>query len=128
MAASDTSAAPVAGIRVGITLTPADVKVVECALRSELAAECAEILAAPLPGRDDIERIRTIVDAYAEQFEMLQWGDPRADIEMDCPTSQLDTVVLDLLDGGENRSEDHRVAVCAMLEHLLSDLHGRLES
>jgi hypothetical protein len=128
MAASTTSAAPVAGVCVGITLTPADVKVVECALRSELAAECAEILAGPLPGRDEIERISTIVDAYAQQFEMLQWGDPRADIEMDCPTSQLDTVALDLLDGGEIGGEDHRVAVCAMLEHLLNELHGRPES
>ncbi len=128
MAASITSAEPIVGVRVGVTLTPAEVKVIERAIRSELAAECAEILAAPLPGREEIERIRMIIDAYAEQFETLEWGDPRSDIELDCPTSQLDTVALDLVDGGEDRRQDHRVAVCATLEHLLAELHGRLEN
>jgi hypothetical protein len=127
MSTSITSAQPGAGVCVGITLTPADVNIIARAIRSQLASEWAEILAVPVPGREDILRIRTILEVYEGQIETLEGGDSRADIEMECPTAQVDAVTSDLLDRPEERNQDHRVAVCAMLQHLLSELHGKLE-
>jgi hypothetical protein len=125
MAVSDTQAQP-GVVHVGITLTPADVNIIARAIRSELASTWEEILAAPLPGREDIVRIRTILDVYEGQLETLEWGEPQADVELECPTSQFDVIAHDLL-GGLDREDDHRVAVCAMVQHLLTEMRGRLE-
>jgi hypothetical protein len=84
-------------------------------------------LAAPLPGREDIVRIRTILDVYEGQLETLGWGEPQADVELECPTSQFDVIAHDLLGGPAEREDDHRVAVCAMVQHLLTEMRGRLE-
>src|SRR5580700_1514355 len=87
MAVLITRAQPGAVVHVGVTLTPADVNIIASAIRSELASTWEEILAAPLPGREDIVRIRTILDVYEGQLETLGWGEPEADVELECPTS-----------------------------------------
>jgi hypothetical protein len=127
MAVSATHAQPDAGVHVGVTLTPGDVNIIARAIRSELASKWEEILAAPLPRREDIVRIRTILDVYEGQLEALEWGEPHADVELDCPTSQFDVVAHDLLGGLAERKDDHRVAVCAMVQHLVTEMRGRLE-
>jgi hypothetical protein len=127
MAVSNTQAQPGAVVHVGITLTPADVNIVARAIRSELASTWEEILAAPLPGREDIVRIRTVLDVYEGQLETLGWGEPQADVELECPTSQFDVIAHDLLGGPPERKDDHRVAVCAMVQHLLTEMRGRPE-
>jgi hypothetical protein len=127
MAVSTTNGKPGAGVYVGITLTPADVNMIARAIRSELASEWEEILAAPVLRREDITRIRTILDFYERQLEALGWGDPQADVEIECPTSQFDVVAHDLLGGLEESKDHHRVAVCAMVQYLLTDMRGRLE-
>ncbi len=109
---------------VEVTLTPNDRNVIARALRSDLAAECQRILTAPLPDRDDVTRIRALLDVYARQIEAIGWGDGLTDIEMDCPIYQLDTIAQDLLNFAMETSPSHRLAVCAMLEHLLRELHG----
>jgi hypothetical protein len=124
MSASPTNAGAGVGTYVGITLTPADRNVVAQALRNDVAAECHQVLAAPLPDRQDVVRIRALLDVYARQIETLGWGNDPADIEMDCPTYQLDTVARDLLNSAIETSPDHRVAVCAVVEHFLRELHG----
>jgi hypothetical protein len=124
MSASTTNVGAGVGTYVGITLTPADRNVVAQALRTDVAAECQQILAAPLPDRGDVMRIRALLDVYARQIETLGWGNDPADIEMDCPTYQLDTVARDLLSSAIEKSPDHRLAVCAVLEHFLRELHG----
>jgi len=83
MAVSNMHAQPGAVVHVGITLTPADVNIVARAIRSELASTWEEILAAPLPGREDIVRIRTVLDVYEGQLETLGWGEPQADVEVE---------------------------------------------
>jgi hypothetical protein len=124
MSASVTSAGGGVGTYVGITLTPSDRDVIAQALRSDLAIECQRILATPLPGREDVARLRALVDIYARQIETLGWGNGAAEIEMACPTRELDTVAGDLLRFAMETSSDHRLAVCAMLEHFLTELHG----
>jgi hypothetical protein len=112
-------------MNVGVTLTPADVNVIARALFRELATECARILASPLPNREDVARIRTLLDVYEGQIEMLGWGVGLADVKLDCPTNKLDTVADDLLCFAEEGSQDHRVTVCALLEHFLTELQGK---
>jgi hypothetical protein len=116
-----------AGAGVWITLTPADVNVVACAIRSELASALDATLAAPLPGRKEIARVRRILDVYERQLEELEWGEPEADMVIECATSQLDVVASDLRDGPGERKDSHRVAVCARVQHLLAQARGRLE-
>jgi hypothetical protein len=124
MFASSTSTGGGVGTHVGVTLTPADRDVIAQALRTDLATECQQILAAPLPGREELARLRSLFDVYSRQIETLGGGDGPADIEMVCPTQELDTVARDLLGVAMERSSDHRLAVCAMLEHFLRELHG----
>jgi hypothetical protein len=113
-----------AGTYVGITLTPADRNVIATALRSDFAAECQQILSAPEPEREDVLRIRALLDVYARQIETLDWGNGPEEIEMECPTYQLDTVARDLPNFATQSSPDHRLAVCAVLEQFLRELHG----
>jgi hypothetical protein len=127
MAVSVRDADRSAGACVSIALTPADVNVIACAIRSELASTLDATLGAPLPGPEEIARIRRILDVYEQQLEELEWGEPEADIVMECPTSQLDLVASDLRDGPGNRKNSHRVAVCAIVQHLLAQARGRLE-
>lgn len=122
MTALTTNAGAGAGTYVGIRLTTADRKVIARALRSDLAAECQAILGAPRLDREDVVRIRALLDIYAGQIETLGVGNGAADIEVDCPTYQLDTVARDLLSFTEPRGPDHRLAVCAILEHFLREL------
>jgi hypothetical protein len=124
MSASTTNAGGGVGTYVEITLTPADRNIIASALRSDLAAECQQILTAPLPDREDVGRIRALLDVYARQIETLGWGDGEALIDLDCPTDHLDTVARDLPGFAIERSPDHRLAVCAVLEHFLGELHA----
>jgi hypothetical protein len=124
MSASTTNAGAGVGTYVGITLTRADRNVITTALRSDFAAECQQILNNPLPDREDILRIRALLDVYARQIETLDWGNGPDDIEMECPAYQLDTVARDLPNFATESSPDHRLAVCAVLEQFLRELHG----
>jgi hypothetical protein len=127
MAVSVKDAHRTAGGCVWITLTPTDVNVIACAIRSELASALDATFAAPLPGREEIARIRRILDVYERQLEELEWGEPEADIVVECPTSQLDVVASDLGDGPGERKNSHRVVVCAMVHYLLAESRERLE-
>jgi hypothetical protein len=127
MAVSVRDAHRTAGAGVWITLTPADVNVIACAIRSELASALDATVAHPLPGREEIATIRRILDVYERQLAELEWGEPQADIVMECPTSQLEIVASDLRDGAGKRQDSHRVAVCAMVQHLSAQARGRLE-
>jgi hypothetical protein len=124
MSASTTNAGTGVGTYVGITLTRADRTVIATALRSDFAAECQQILTNPLPDREDVLRIRALLDVYARQIETLDWGNGPEDIEMECPAYQLDTVARDLPNFVTESSPDHRLAVCAVLEQFLRELHG----
>jgi hypothetical protein len=124
MSVSTTNAGTGVGTYVGITLTPADRNVIASALRSDVAAECQQILTAPEPDREDVLRIRALLDVYAKQIETLDWGNGPEDIEMECPAYQLDTVARDLPNFATESSRDHRLAVCAVLEQFLRELHG----
>ena len=70
------------------------------------------------------QRIRALLDVYARQIETLDWGNGPAEIEMECPTYELDTVARDVPSFTTERDPDHRLAVCAVLEQFLKELQG----
>jgi hypothetical protein len=43
---------------------------------------------------------------------------------MDCPADELEAIERDLPSFAMERSPEHPLAVCAVLEHFLSELHG----
>jgi hypothetical protein len=114
------AAQPKARPCVRVILTPAQAKDVAHAIRNELVTECGGTLAAPLPTPDDIARLRTIIDVYAQQLEALDWGEPSAAIEIECPTDLLETIAQEVREDGEERVKDDDVAVCAVVAHLLT--------
>ena len=63
-----TTGQPEAGGSVAVRVTPAQAKDIAAAIRSELACACGETLAAPVPGREDIARLRAIIDIYADEL------------------------------------------------------------
>jgi hypothetical protein len=113
------AAQPTATACVPVMLTPAQAKDIARAISAELVSECGGTLAAPLPRPDDIARLRTIIDVYAGQLEAIDWGEPSADIEIECPSDLLETIARELEEDGEERVKDGDVAVCAVVAHLL---------
>jgi len=114
------AAQPTAGVCVPVMLTPAQAKDIARAIRTELVSECGGTLADPLPGPDDIDRLRTIIDVYAEQLEAIDWGEPSAEIEIECPRHLLESIAREVQEDGEERVRDGDVAVCAVVAHLLN--------
>jgi len=110
---------PAGGPSVAVVLTPGQAKDIARMFRSRLVSECDGTLAAPLRGPEDIARLKMVIDAYAQQLALLEWGEPRADIEMMCPTYLLDTITQELLEDGDEKIPDDDVAVCAVVAQLL---------
>jgi hypothetical protein len=108
-----------AGAYVPVMLTPAQAKDIACAIRTEIMSEFGHTLAAPVPRPDDIARLRTTIDRYAEQLDLLDWGEPSSEIEIACPRDLFATVAHELEEGGEEAVPERDVAVCAVVAHLL---------
>jgi hypothetical protein len=104
-----------AGAYVRVMLTPAQAKDIACAIRTEIMCEFGHSLAAPVPRPENIARLRTTIDLYAEQLELLDWGEPSADIEIACPRDLFATIAQELQEGGEESVPERDVAVCAVL-------------
>jgi hypothetical protein len=104
---------------VPVVLTPTQAQDVARTIRGELAFGCERTLAAPMLGREDIARLLAVIDRYAERLELLEWGQPRADIEVVCPQYLFEPIAEDLRIAGEEGIEHNEVALCAVVEHLL---------
>jgi hypothetical protein len=89
--------------RVGVTLTPVLAREVARALRIQLACELDRPLDAPLPSREDVGRLRTILDVCVDQLETLEWGAPAGEVRMTAPRHLLETIAQDLIGGGNER-------------------------
>jgi hypothetical protein len=108
-----------AGAYVPVMLTPAQAKDIACAIRTEIMSEFGHALDTPVPRPDDIARLRTTIDRYAEQLELLDWGEPSSEIEIACPRDLFATIAQELQEGGEETVPERDVAVCAVVAHLL---------
>jgi hypothetical protein len=109
-----------AGAYVPVMLAPAQAKDIACAIRTEIMSELGHALAAPVPRPQDIARLRTTIDLYAQQLELLDWGEPSSDIEIACPRGLFATIAQELQEGGEESVPERDVALCAVVAHLLN--------
>jgi hypothetical protein len=89
--------------RVAVTLSPVMAKEVARALRIELACELDRPFDEPLPSRNDVGRLRTMLDLCVDQLETLAWGEPSGEVRMSAPRLLLETIAEDLRDGGNER-------------------------
>ncbi len=88
---------------VAVTLSPVLAKEVARVLRIQLACALDRPFDEPLPSREDVARLRIVVDRCVDQLETLAWGEPSGDVRMSAPRLVLDAIAQDLRDGGNER-------------------------
>jgi hypothetical protein len=84
-------------------LNPVLAREVASALRIQLACELDRPFDEPLPSREDVARLRTVLDRYVDQLETLAWGEPSGEVRMSAPRALLESIARELLDGGNER-------------------------
>lgn len=89
--------------QVGLTLSPQLAREVARALRIQLACELERPFDQPLPSREDAARLRNVLDQCVDQLEALAWGEPREEVRMIGSRLLLESIALDLLNGGRER-------------------------
>jgi hypothetical protein len=88
---------------VGVTLSPALAKEVARALRIQLACALERPFDGSLPTREDVARLRTVLDRSVDQLATLAWGEPTGDVRMNGPRAVLEALAQELLDGANER-------------------------
>lgn len=88
---------------IGVMLSPVLAKEVARALRIQLACELDRPFDEPLPSREDVARLRTVLDRCVDQLETLAWGEPAGEVRMSAPRPLLKSIAQELLDGGNER-------------------------
>jgi hypothetical protein len=84
-------------------LSPVLAREVASALRIQLACELDRRFDEPLPSREDVARLRSVLDRYVDQLETLAWGEPSGEVRMSAPRRLLESLAQELLDGGNER-------------------------
>jgi len=90
---------------VAVRLTPAHAKHIAASMRIALAG-LFEGWADPLPDRKDVDRMRALVDSYADELAMLEWGEPQRDVELLCQRDRLEFLARELIEAGEHRIDN----------------------
>ena len=88
---------------IGVMLSPVLAKEVARVLRIQLACELDRPFDEPLPSREDVARLRTVLDRCVDQLETLAWGEPSGEVRMSAPRPLLESIAQELLDGGNER-------------------------
>jgi len=65
-----------------VTLSPVHARHLAGALRVELGMRWESASLGPLPCRDEVERLRALLDEYVEPLERLGWGEPLGDVRL----------------------------------------------
>jgi hypothetical protein len=72
-------------------------------LRIQLACEFEGSFDRALPSREDIGRLRAVIDVCADHLEGLGWGQASGEVQMVAPQSVLEAIAEDLREGGNER-------------------------
>ena len=88
---------------IAVTVTPAQARHIATAIRLELAAQWEPDWLTPLAHREEVSTARRLLDAYADELEMLQWGEPAGDVDLHSGRKRLSELAYNLLQGGEER-------------------------
>jgi hypothetical protein len=95
---------------VAVRLTPAQAKQIAASMRIVLAARFEGVWAYPLPDRADVEGLRALVNSYADELAMLEWGEPQRDVELLCQRVRLERLARELIEAGAERINDQPIA------------------
>jgi hypothetical protein len=91
---------------VSIRLSPDQAGHLAGTIRLELAQQWEEASVAPVPGREDVGKVRAALELYGDELEMLEWGEPAGEVELLCPRERLALLARNLLEGGEEWLHD----------------------
>jgi hypothetical protein len=95
---------------VAVRLTPAQAKHIAASMRIALAARFEGSWDHPLPDRSDVEGMRALVNSYADELAMLEWGEPQGDVELLCDRVRLERLARELIEAGSERIDDQPIA------------------
>jgi hypothetical protein len=95
---------------VAVSLTPPQAKHIAASMRIALAARFEGAWPYPLPERADVEGLRALVNSYADELAMLEWGEPRGDVELLSQRVRLERLARELIEAGAERINDQPIA------------------
>jgi hypothetical protein len=93
-----------------VRLTPAQARHIAASIRIALAAQFEGAWDPPLPDRADVEGLRALVNSYADELAMLEWGESQRDVELLCQRVRLERLARELIEAGAERMDDQPVA------------------
>jgi len=95
---------------VAVRLTPPQAKHIAASMRIALAARLEGAWPHPLPDRADVEGLRALLNSYADELAMLEWGEPQRDVELLCQRVRLERLAGELIEAGSERIDDQPIA------------------
>jgi hypothetical protein len=87
--------------QIAVTVTPTQARHIAIAIRVDLAARWERDWIHPLAKPDEVSTARSLLDACADELEMLQWGEPAADVDLRADRRRLAELAQNLLEGGQ---------------------------
>ena len=94
---------------VAVRLTPTHARHIADSMRIALAADLEGAWAHPLPERAEVETLRALVDSYADELAMLDWGEPQRDVELVCQRVRLERLARELIEAGAEPIDDQPI-------------------
>src|SRR4051812_18555282 len=91
-----------------VTLSPVHARHLAGALRVELGMRCESAALGPLPCREEVERLRALLDEYGEQLERLDWGEPLGDVRLRWRVDAVSGMARELRQAAEECCADSR--------------------
>lgn len=88
---------------IAVTVTPTQARHIAAAIRLDLANRWEPDWVTPFARREEVSTARTLLDAYADELEMLQWGEPAGDVDLHSGRKRLRELAHNLLEGGQER-------------------------
>ena len=95
---------------VAVRLTPPQAKHIAASMRIALAARLEGAWPHPLPDRAEVEGLRALVNSYADELAMLEWGEPQQDVELLCQRVRLERLARELIEAGAEQINDQPIA------------------
>jgi hypothetical protein len=86
---------------IAVKVTPTQARHIATAIRLDLAARWEEDWLTPFARSEEVSTARSLLDAYADELEMLQWGEPAGDVDLLAERKRLNELATNLLEAGE---------------------------
>ena len=85
-----------------VTVTPTQARHIATAIRLDLAARWEDDWLHPSARPEEVSTARSLLDACADELEMLEWGEPTGDVDLRSDRQRLDVLARNLHEGGED--------------------------